>query len=166
MVACLARVGRNRCCCGYSVFARDCRKAAAPEECWLKMLAARILVRFDLPEYALTSHTDSDTCTFIHYRLRHISSESSLFLLLVPQSFPCGCCCSRGEAGFAAEPALPVRWFTTCGAGFGTSALPDEQETFCLSWECYHSWSSCTQCFARLKTCNSLRLLMRNNIFS
>lgn len=142
MVACLTCVGRNGCCCGYCMFARDCRKAATPKEWWLKMLAASILVRFELPEYALPSYTDLSTCTFIQCRAE-ISSEScnfssSLFLFLLSSTLPCGSCSFSAEAGFAVQSALPVRWFTTCGARFGTSALPDEQETFCSSWECYH----------------------------
>lgn len=106
-----------------------------PTPSFLKILSARTLVKFGSSRYALTSHTNSCTRAFICCRLRHVSSEScrfssSLPFLLLPllQTLPRGHCRSIQKVWFSVKPA---RWCATCGAGFGTSALPDGQEAFC-----------------------------------
>lgn len=118
-----------------------------------------------------------DSSTWTHACRRSFTVGSATFLQSSVTFFlPCSSSFSRPcpmvpvtlvwEVWLTAKPALPVRWCKTHGAGFGTSVLPDGCETLCSLWECCHFWSKCTQCFVRVRTCNSRRLLMRSNTFS
>lgn len=106
-----------------------------PTASLVKMSAARTLEEFGSSQYAPTSHTNICMRTFIHCRLGHISSESCHFpfflSFLLLQTLLSGSCLLGGEVWYTAKPVLPARWCTTCGAGFGTSALPDEREMLC-----------------------------------